>query len=98
MPILKNCKYEDDRNEAAICAGYPQGGHDACQGDSGGPLMCKYVAIDSLSPDSRSPFCKKKSSRNLRTTPKVNAARTLLGQKRPSDRSRVNEFSVTRCI
>ncbi|XP_076681045.1 serine protease nudel isoform X2 [Andrena cerasifolii] len=41
VPILENCKYEVDKNEAAICAGYPQGGHDACQGDSGGPLMCK---------------------------------------------------------
>lgn len=42
LPILANCKYPDDRNEAEICAGMPQGGRDTCQGDSGGPLMCRF--------------------------------------------------------
>ncbi|CAL8306823.1 unnamed protein product [Merluccius merluccius] len=27
-----------------LCAGFPQGGHDACQGDSGGPLTTRYKA------------------------------------------------------
>ncbi|XP_050596291.1 serine protease nudel isoform X2 [Bombus affinis] len=41
VPILADCKYEEDRNDASICAGYPHGGRDACQGDSGGPLLCR---------------------------------------------------------
>ncbi|XP_046613613.1 serine protease nudel isoform X1 [Neodiprion virginianus] len=41
LPILRNCKYPADQNEAEICAGLPSGGRDTCQGDSGGPLMCR---------------------------------------------------------
>ncbi|XP_046741125.1 serine protease nudel [Diprion similis] len=41
LPILPNCKYPADQNEAEICAGSPSGGRDTCQGDSGGPLMCR---------------------------------------------------------
>lgn len=41
VPILSKCKRIVDQNEATICAGYYEGGHDACQGDSGGPLMCR---------------------------------------------------------
>lgn len=29
-----------------LCAGWPQGGHDACQGDSGGPLVQKQPLTD----------------------------------------------------
>ncbi|XP_043269435.1 serine protease nudel [Venturia canescens] len=42
LPIARHCKHPEDRNEAEICAGLPQGGRDACQGDSGGPLMCNF--------------------------------------------------------
>ncbi|XP_011695705.1 PREDICTED: serine protease nudel isoform X2 [Wasmannia auropunctata] len=46
VPILPSCKHLVDRNEASICAGYPEGGHDACQGDSGGPLMCRNPNLE----------------------------------------------------
>jgi secreted trypsin-like serine protease len=32
-----------------LCAGQPQGGHDACQGDSGGPLVAKGRLIGLVS-------------------------------------------------
>ncbi|MEU6220340.1 serine protease [Streptomyces sp. NPDC047022] len=32
-----------------LCAGMPQGGHDACQGDSGGPLVAKGRLIGLVS-------------------------------------------------
>ncbi|XP_070512102.1 serine protease nudel isoform X2 [Cardiocondyla obscurior] len=47
VPILPSCKYMADKNNATICAGYPEGGHDACQGDSGGPLMCRNPKLES---------------------------------------------------
>lgn len=40
VPVLKGCKYQEDRESDAICAGLNEGGKDACQGDSGGPFMC----------------------------------------------------------
>lgn len=41
MPVLKNCKYKEDREGHEICAGLREGGKDACQGDSGGPFLCQ---------------------------------------------------------
>ncbi|XP_011872575.1 PREDICTED: serine protease nudel [Vollenhovia emeryi] len=46
VPILPSCKYLPDQNNATICAGYYEGGHDACQGDSGGPLMCRNPNLE----------------------------------------------------
>lgn len=37
---MEKCKYQEDRESDAICAGLAEGGRDACQGDSGGPFMC----------------------------------------------------------
>ena len=41
VPILPVCKHREDNEALELCAGPPEGGHDACQGDSGGPLLCR---------------------------------------------------------
>lgn len=63
VPILASCKYEEDQNDASICAGYFHGGRDACQGDSGGPLLCRYMIIQLMK---KSPFLLARITKILR--------------------------------
>ena len=45
VPVLPMCKHEEDNEAFELCAGMPEGGHDACQGDSGGPLLCRLDCL-----------------------------------------------------
>jgi len=51
LPVISNAQCSNVLGAQAgiqkgvICAGVPQGGHDACQGDSGGPMVCKKGGV-----------------------------------------------------